>query len=169
MVIRDGNVHLFTFKDGLLSRLGHDLRFSVERFEISIDGDKVEARFEPDSLRVDGAIQGGQLKAAELSDKDRRDILDNARRKVLDTKRHPTVTWRGTFDSDASKLSGELELAGRRAPLSFALTAADGRLRGRVPFQPSKWGIAPFKALLGALKLKDEVALEFDLADPRAT
>jgi len=66
-----------------------------------------------------------------------------------------------------SDISQVIELAGKRAKLDVVVKQADGRLKGHVTFQPSTWGIAPFKALLEALRLKDEVEVAFDLADPR--
>ena len=57
-------VHVFTFKAGLLSRVAHDLRLRVERFGITREGDSIRARFEANSLRVDGVMEGGRLDAS---------------------------------------------------------------------------------------------------------
>jgi hypothetical protein len=43
---------VLTYKDGLLSPLGHDLVLGVTRFTIEVEGDRVEASFAADSLRV---------------------------------------------------------------------------------------------------------------------
>ena len=54
-------------------------------------------------------------------------------------------------------------MTGRAAAVSFALEERSGRLKGRVALTPTQWGIKPFKALLGAIKVQDRVIVEFDL------
>ena len=62
------------------------------------------------------------------------------------------------------RVRGTLELVGRSAPLELTLRARDGRLVGEVEFKPSRWGIKPYKALAGAIKLQDRVKVRVDLA-----
>ena len=57
---------------------------------------------------------------------------------------------------------GELELAGTRRPVSFELTSEDGRLTGRATVKQSDWGIKPYTALFGTLKVADEVEVGID-------
>jgi polyisoprenoid-binding protein YceI len=58
-------------------------------------------------------------------------------------------------------VSGELELAGARRPIAFELTAdGDGRLAGAATVKQSAWGIKPYSALFGTLKVVDEVIVE---------
>ena len=61
-----------------------------------------------------------------------------------------------------SQVRGELELLGKTAPVSFTLqTGDDGRLTGSARLTQSDWGIKPYSALFGALKVADEVEVEF--------
>jgi len=163
----DGTIYVFTFKEGLLSKVAHDLRLTVRRFEVHLDGDAIDARFWPESFEVDGAMRRGRLEPGALSEKDRRDILGNMTAKVLDTRRHGEIRFRGAARDGAARVEGQLELAGRTAPVSVPVTVAGGRVRGEVELRPTRWGIKPFKALLGAIKLKDRVVVRFDLPDPR--
>ena len=39
-----------------------------------------------------------------------------------------------------------------------------GRARGSATITQSKWGIKPYSAFFGALRLRDEVEVEFDVA-----
>ena len=55
---------------------------------------------------------------------------------------------------------GELELAVRR-PISFE-PREDGRLTGRATVRQSDWGIKPYTALFGTLKVADEVEIDID-------
>lgn len=164
-----GTINLFTYKDGLLSAIAHDLRMSLERFEIEVDTDSqtVAGRFWPSSLRIDGAMKDGQLEPKGLSERDRRDIHNNITDKVLRTDHHPEVRFHGKLAIDAAigRLDGTLTLNGQDAPLAVTLRREGGRYRGEADLVPSRWGVAPFKALMGAIKLQDRVRITFDLPD----
>jgi hypothetical protein len=54
-------------------------------------------------------------------------------------------------------VSGELELGGRRAPISFELVLDGGRLTGTATVTQSNWGMKPYSALFGTLKVLDDV------------
>lgn len=54
-------------------------------------------------------------------------------------------------------------MAGQRRPLALLLGLSRDRLHGEVELTPSRWGIKPFKALMGAIKLQDRVRVRFDL------
>lgn len=167
MTATTGTIHVFTYKDGLLARLAHDLRLTLQRFEIQRDGAGVQARFWPGSLHVDGAIdRHGALDVNTLSDSDRRKIGENLAQDVLHLDRFPEASFRGQIVG-GSAVEGELTLAGRSASVRVPVQAAGGRLRGEVTLVPSRWGIAPYKALAGAIKLQDRVRVVLDLpADP---
>jgi len=159
-----GTIQVFTYKDGLLARLAHDLRLTLGRFEIQREGATVQARFWPGSLRVDGAIdRRGQLDPAALSDSDRRKIGENIANEVLHLDRSPEASFRGQIVADGAAVEGELTLAGRSVALRVPVQAVGDRLRAEVTLAPSRWGIAPFKALAGAIKLQDRVLVVIEL------
>lgn len=159
--ITTGTIHAFTYKEGLLSPVAHDLRLDLGRFQIDVDGDEVRGTFWPDSLTVAGAMRDGRLDPTALKPKDTREIVGNIQQKILHTRQFPEVRFEGR--RDGASCTGTLTLCGRSQPLSFAVGAGDGALRGRVTLVPSRFGIPPFKALLGAIKLKDAVDIVFDL------
>ncbi len=156
-----GTVRVFTFKDGLLSKVAHDLQLTLTRFEVTRDGDALTGRFWPATLTVDGSVKGGRVDPGGLRDKDKRDILNNINTKVLHTDRHPVAQFEG--QRDGARVRGTLTLNGRSQPVDFAVREADGRVTGTVSLVPSRWGIAPFKALMGAIKLQDRVEVRLDL------
>lgn len=160
-------IHVFTYKDGLLARLAHDLRLTLRRFEIRRDGQALTGRFWPASLAVDGAVgRDGQVDPSTLSAGDKDKIHRNMTDEILHTERHPEVTFTGRL-VDATTAEGELTLAGKTCPIRATFRAQAGRLRGEVTLTPSRWGIAPYKALAGAIKLQDRVLVTLDLpADP---
>lgn len=169
-VTTPAKIEVFTYKDGLLARLAHDLRLSLGRFEIVRAGDEIRGRFWPGSLTVDGAIgRGGELDTRALSASDRRKITGNIAEHVLDLARFPEAGFTGKLVAGEQAgerthtLEGTLTLVGRAAPLRVSVRAAGGRLLAEVPLVPSRWGIAPYRALAGAIKLQDRVLVKLDL------
>src|SRR4051812_23286860 len=76
---------IYTFKEGLLSPVAHDLAIRVGRFEIDWDeaAPRIDARFDATSLRVIAAMRGGRPDPGALSDRDRAEIERNIARDVL--------------------------------------------------------------------------------------
>ena len=60
------------------------------------------------------------------------------------------------------RVSGELELAGRRAPVTFELSLNGGRVSGSATIKQSDYGMKPYSALFGTLKVLDEVQVAVD-------
>ena len=166
--IEQGRVEVYTFKEGLLGRVAHDLRLSVGSFSIDrADADTVEARFDIHSFKVDGAMRDGQLDEGALGDGDKRDILDNVRNKILHVDRPLRFEGQAERRGDGGyRVKGELEMAGRAQAVTLSLDRLGDRLQGEVELTPSRWGIKPFKALMGAIKLQDRVRVRFDLPAP---
>lgn len=167
MRIDQGRVEVFSFKEGLLGRVAHDLRLSVGSFGIEGAPDGFEVRFDISSLRVDGVMRDGRLDEGTLGEGDKRDILDNVKHKILHAERPLRFEGRAEPRDDGGyRVSGELEMAGQRRALSLSLDRVGDRLQGEIELQPSRWGIKPFKALMGAIKLQDRVRVRFDLPLP---
>jgi hypothetical protein len=159
--ITTGSVRVFTFKTGILSRLAHDLRLTLGRFEVSWEGGVVRGRFWTSSLSVDGAVIRGAVRESTPSASDKRKIHGNITQKILDTARFPEVTFEGELVGD--QLRGGLTMCGRTQRISIAVAEESGRFSGSVELTPTLWGIPPFKAIGGAIKLQDRVRVEFDL------
>lgn len=148
-------IQVFTFKDGLLARLAHDLRLTLRRFELRRDGEDVTGRFWLGSLVVDGVVgKQGHVDAGGLSADNRRAIAGNIA-EVLQTGRFPEATLAGKLAG--GRFVGTLTLVGRTQPVEAAVVEAGGVLRAEVVLVPSRWGIAPYKALAGAIKLQDRM------------
>ena len=156
-------VLLFTFKEGLLARAAHDLRLHVERFTIAREGDEITARFEPASIVVDGVMHGDRLDPDGLGQRDCNKITQTIRDDILRTRQHPSIEFRGRLDPTSLRVLGELTMLGVRRPLTIAATHERGRVRASVSLRPSDFGIAPYKALAGAIRLQDRVRVELDL------
>ncbi|MCY1058620.1 YceI family protein [Nannocystis sp. SCPEA4] len=160
-------IKVFTFKDGLLARLAHDLRLSLGRFEIRREGTALSGRFWPDTLRVDGVVgKDGRVDVDGLSAGDKAKIQRNITDEILLTARHPEVTFAGAL-TPGGLLDGRLNMLGKTAPVRAPVRVEGDRLRAEFTLVPSQWGIAPYKALAGAIKLQDRIVVSLDLpADP---
>lgn len=159
-------VLVFTYKDGLLARLAHDLQIECRQFDVERKGAALTGRFVLGSLRVDGAVERGRLAAGVLSDGDRRKITQTMTDDVLELRRFGEASFTGTIAGTATApvVDGSLTLHGRTATLApFSITRRGALWSAEVTLVPSRWGIAPYKALAGALKLQDRVTVRIEL------
>jgi polyisoprenoid-binding protein YceI len=158
----NATIHVKTYRQGVASRAGHDLVIEVTRWEatLSIDTDWSDAAIEltadPRSLEVREGLHG----VKPLTDKDRAEIRKNIDEKVL---RGAPIKFRSSRlepldDGSRVKVTGDLEMAGATRPIAFELgVAADGTLDATAALTQSAWGIKPYSALMGALKVRDEL------------
>jgi polyisoprenoid-binding protein YceI len=116
------------------------------------------------------AIREGRGGLMPLTDRDRRDILGQAR-KQLDTGRYPEASYSATtFTPDASgggAIDGTLTLHGQNRPLRLQVTrTADGQYRASGTVVQTQFGIKPYSGMFGALKLRDDVEVEITVTLP---
>jgi hypothetical protein len=156
---------VFTYKAGLLSGVAHDLKLRVERFEIAVDDQAIHARFDASSLRVVCARAGGKDDPRALSERERREIEATIARDVLDARSHPAIEFRSntvaptTLAPAEMQIDGTLSIRGRERALSLlARRDGDRAVIGTVIHQPD-FGIRPYTAMLGALRLKPDVTV----------
>lgn len=170
----DGTLLVKTGREGAAAKMGHDLTLEAKRWSatVVVDGDdlsrsSVTATVDADSLEVRDASGG----AMALSDKQRGEIVESIRKKVLNTSKHPEVSFRSTLvagDATAATVSGDLTIAGSTQPVQVRFSASpDGqRVTGAVSVAQRDHGIKQFSAMLGALKVKDIVEIEVDVKLP---
>jgi polyisoprenoid-binding protein YceI len=160
---------LRTGREGVGSAVGHDLTIEVTTWSVQVDVPEtgaadatVTARFDLGSL----AVREGSGGALPLTAKDRDEIQKNARR-MLDVDRHPAASFessRVAMSGEDSTISGVLTLHGKSAPVELRLReAAPGRYRATGVITQSAYGIKPYSAFLGALKVRDDIGVELEL------
>lgn len=171
---KSGKIQIKTFKEGLLSALGHDLTLDATEWRATLHIDALD----PPSgqAEVDVPVAGIRVAGPEdLSADDREEILKNLRTEVLKASKHPKVRFRSASSearccadgSGTLHVEGELELAGavRKLPLlvHFKRTPEGLRLRGEAAIRQSEFGVKPYRAPLGVIKVKDEVRVLWDI------
>lgn len=165
----NGQMLLRTGRTGVGSTVGHDLTIEVTDWSVKIDvpdtgpaGATATARVELGSL----AVLEGTGGARPLSDKDRGEIENNARR-TLGADRHPTATFQSTrvaTGDDSATISGTLALHGAAAPIDVEVReVAPDRYRATAVVTQSAYGIKPYSALLGAIRVRDDVGVEIEV------
>jgi len=160
--------HVFTFKEGALSALAHDLEIAVGRFSIDVSAElAVDATFEAGSLTVLHAIKDGRPHDVATGDKHK--IEKNLRDDVLDARRYPEIRFRAAKaipDGDGFALTGELTLHGKTRPLALKTRLVEGKQVAEVTLHQPDFGIKPFSAMLGTLKIKPDLKVRVSLAWP---
>jgi hypothetical protein len=157
---------VIAYKEGLLAAVGHNVRLEVDRFEVRIDEDGVEADFDAASLRAVCAVKDGRDDPGALSDKDKKTIAGYVRDDILEVRRHPKIHFRSVEldpDDDEITIEGELELHGETRDLELTAEREGDQWVARVRLRQGDFGIRPFKALMGTLKIKPEVDVELRL------
>jgi polyisoprenoid-binding protein YceI len=170
-----GRLTLRTYRSGLAAQAGHDLTIDVTRWSADIDpparnlaAGALDATIDLTSL----AIREGRGGLMPLTDRDRRDILGQAR-KQLDTGHYPEASYSATtFTPDTSgggTIDGTLTLHGQSRPLRLQVTrTADGQYRASGTVVQTQFGIKPYSGMFGALKLRDDVEIEITVTLPVA-
>ena len=165
----NGTLSVRTGRGGAAAKAGHDLLIEVGIWEgtlqLALDpaASSVTLTADAGSMRVLNGT-GGMTK---LGEEDKDGIKQTIHQDIL----------KGTaiaFESSAVRstgagldVEGELELLGRRAPVSFTLTVDDaGHLVADAKLKQTAWGIKPYSALFGTLKVADEVEVAVDAQLP---
>ena len=167
-----GSIRVFTFKEGLMSAVAHDLRVQLPSFEITLEDAVVKGEFDLTSLLVEGPMQNGALQAEQYDAGKRAEVAKAMHGEVLRTDKHPRARFVGYANpsggdegGDGYHVAGKLELAGNNQPLSFDVRYDQGTYRAEFELKPSRWGISQYKALFGAIKLKDVLRVELALTE----
>jgi hypothetical protein len=162
-----GAIDVFTFKEGLLSRAAHDLHLRMEGVTVTLDGEELRCELPLGELRLVGPVEGGVTRPERYDEARRAEVERAMRDEVLHLERHPTALFTGkaTAREDGFQVSGELLLAGRRAPLSFEVRRDRDTWQLRFELAPSRWGIAQYRAMLGTIRVQDLARIEGTFAE----
>ena len=161
------SVRIFVFREGLARALGHDIEIDVESFTLDVDVDarSLDARFDASSLRTLHAVKDGAPDAGALSANDRETIDEALAEKVLKVRRHPEVRFVASkVDVDTAagggRVEGALTLHGvTRGIACDVVRDANGVVTCEVVIDQAAFGIEPFRAFAGALKVKQNVVV----------
>lgn len=166
----DGTLTVDTGRAGPAAAAGHDLTLLVTRWSARV---VVDARWpsrstvtltaDPASLVVESA-RGG---VTPLRESQRDQIAETIRDTVLRARRHRSIDFTSTEVAGtlrAGTVTGELTLVGRTRPVAVAVTVAASRgattrVTATAEVRQTEFGITPYSAMLGALRVGDAVTV----------
>ncbi len=170
-----GRIVLLTTRDGLAAQAGHDLTIEVTQWsaELEVADDLTPAaltvRLDMNSL----VVREGKGGVKPLTDRDRREIAVTAR-KLLRTDRFPEATFTASgFEQGAGgdgAVQGTLSLAGSDRPVRLEVAlSGNGSYHVTGSVRQSDFGVKPYTAFLGVLKVSDAVRFAVDVDLPGGT
>ena len=156
------NNRIRVFKSGAFSAFAHD-----HEIQAPIDEGEIDSSASPSvQLRVDSRKM--RVLDPEISVDKRAEIQHTMEgNAVLDVEHFPEISYRSTAitkTGDARwEVRGNLNLHGVSQPVVVVVLFEAGHYRGSASFKQSNFGISPIRIAGGAVKVKDEVTIEFDV------
>lgn len=161
------------FQEGLLSRIRPTNAIAVKNFAGRVAlGPESETRA---AVEVDVEAASFTNVDKEISEVERKEINTVIHEKVLESARFPQITFRGAAIQDLKRkgdkedfiLEGDLTLRAvtRRVAVPMSVRIAGGQLRaiGEGTLKQSDFGITPYAAAFGLIKIRDEVKIAFNV------
>lgn len=168
----NGSLTVHTGRQGMAAKAGHDLIIEVQQWNATLDASGLKATVDPGSMVVREGTGG--VKA--LSESDKADIQKNLAEKVLKLAQNPQITFEsdpvGDTGSRIWRIDGRLTLVGVTMPVQIPVTVEPGdsavKLSSSVQLVQSQFGIKPYSAMMGALKVADPVEVRVEARIPAA-
>jgi polyisoprenoid-binding protein YceI len=162
----DGTLSVRTGRTGTVAKAGHDLLIEVRAWTATLDLDAPRVTLDADATSLQVIEGTGGMKA--LDDHDRANIRQTIDDEVL---KRSDISFRST-DAQRTEgglaVRGDLTLVGTTRPIAFDLGLDDRRVTGTAVVTQTDFGIKPYSALFGALKVADEVRVEMDARLPQS-
>ena len=149
------------------AKLAHDLILSPTNWSgtLNVDGDNpaassAELTIDARSIEILETV-GGMM---SLSDK-------NMEEDVLHTDRHPNLTFTSTSVSGSEpnfNVAGNMTVVGTTRPVNLSVNVNGTTVTAKTSISQKDFGIKPFSAMMGAIKLRDDVDFELTVDLPSA-
>lgn len=159
---RTADLSVYTYKEGLLSAVAHDLHLRAHDLELVLDEaqSSVALRVVASSLQVVSAMQDDRPAPGVLSASDTQKIEANMRDDVLHTRRYPEIRFVSEAVeevADGVRVTGVLDLHGVQRRLEVPVRSTADTWIAEVRLHQPDFRIKPFSAMLGSLKVAPEV------------
>jgi polyisoprenoid-binding protein YceI len=174
IVAPESSFRVFVGKTGLFSALAHDHDIGVKSFtgrvvvpESGASGGSLEMEVDATSLEV---------LDTKPSEEDKKKIFNSMHNEVLESAKHPKITFKSVSVGDVKQtgkdaysfvVNGDLTLKGMTkriaVPVAATITPQQLRATGKYTLKQTDFGIKPYSAAGGTIKVKDEVVLSFDI------
>jgi hypothetical protein len=165
---RQSRVRVQTFAEGLFARLAHDIEIDFGSLSGRASRDDKRATIEAPlaGARVAGVLHKDRVDEDALSASDRDDILDKMRRDVFHANASDRVAIEATVDGGSANVT-LTPPKGRAITITIRPEITDEgqgiRARGSFDLSLSAIGSDVVKGPMNAFRVKDRVAVTFDL------
>jgi polyisoprenoid-binding protein YceI len=149
------------FKAGVFSAFGHEHEISAPMQQGSFTENPGSVELTVDARRMRVMDKG-------ISEKDRAEIQQTMLGpKVLDSEKFPEIRFRSTsierLGGGRWIVLGDLTIHGETRPVKARVEGANGHYRGTAELKQKDFGITPITVGGGAVKVKNELRIEFDI------
>lgn len=163
-----GTLTVETGRTGPAARAGHDLTLLVTSWSAHVVVDARSPSRSTVTLTADPAsleVESGHGGVTPLGASQREQIATTIRDTVLRAARHRSITFTSTEAAGTLRggsMTGELTLVGRTRPVAVTVEVAPSRgattrVTARAEVRQTDFGITPYSAMLGALRVRDTV------------
>lgn len=174
IVPSESSFWVFVGKTGLFSALAHDHEIGVKSFSGRVvvpaagaSGGSLEMEVDAPSLVV---------LDKKPSEEDKKKIFNSMHNEVLESAKYQKITFKSVSVSDVKQtgndaysfvVNGDLTLRGvtKRVavPVAATVTPQDLRATGKYTLKQTDYGIKPYSAAGGTIKVKNEVVINFNI------
>jgi polyisoprenoid-binding protein YceI len=173
----DGELLVKTRREGAAALIGHDLTLRAARWSASVTFDAMT----PARSSLSASVDAGSLEVVDatggaigITASQRDEIERNTREKVLNSRTHRAITFTSTAvigDERKMSVTGDLTIRGTTRPAVLEVRvnarAAAPRIKVSTSIVQSDFGITPYSALLGALRVRDIVKVAIEVRLPQ--
>jgi superoxide dismutase, Fe-Mn family len=163
----NGTLSVRTARMGAAAAAGHDLLIHVTAWQATLEvgNDAAQTSIALDADATSLRVREGTGGMQPLEDEDKENIHQTIDDEIL---KRGAIAFRSTTvdpvaDGSRLRVRGQLTLLDQTAPISFVLQVRDdGTLVGSAVVKQSNWGMKPYSALFGALRVADDVEVAID-------
>lgn len=164
----NGRLSVKIDREGMAKKMGHDLRLELAEWsaDVTVDADN------PGNSQMTVTADIRSFVVAEwhggvkpMTEGDKKDIKKNAEKSIPNTM----VTFRSRSVEpmgSGARVQGDLVINGATQPAQFDVEIDGGVARCNAVIQQSLFGIKPYSAFMGALKVQDPVQIELEAKVP---
>lgn len=174
IVAGESSFWVFVPKTGLLSGLAHDHEIGVKSFTGKIV--VPDSGASGGSLELDVDATSLAVLDKKPSEDDKKKIYNSMHTDVLESAKYPKITFKSVSvndlkptggDSFSFTLNGNLSLHGvtKRiaVPVSLTINAQELRASGKYTLRQTDYGIKPYSAAGGTIKVKNDIVVNFNI------
>ncbi len=174
IVASESSLWVFAGKAGLLSALAHDHEIGVKSFSGTVV--VPESGAGGGSLLLDIETKSFVVLDKKVSEDDRTKIFNAMHSEVLESEKYQRILFTSVSVTDVKQksdgnysfnINGDLTLHGTTKRISVPVTATitpnELRAVGKHTLRQTDYGVKPYSAAGGTIKVKNEIVINFDI------